>query len=278
MVFPRRPLVVPLRAHPYQSPADFSTSTAGPAGGARSFRAAEAAERGGRRSSGREGHPVLPCLRLNRVTLASIGFLFLAIALSAWLLMRPRAAVDPGDAPAAGVDPAVGLTFAEWSVRSDGVLLADIEPGTSAGAASTTPRSFLYLPVKRTLDGKVEVLPGRPFSWAPDARKESAEALFALGFRVSTDGRAFTPPDDPFWSDPIPRVDGGTTQVVTMREKGSLGGGGGGAGTRTVRFERHREDAKTTANWGRRAIGFLSGDGHMLYVTPDARVISADAP
>jgi hypothetical protein len=208
---------------------------------------------------------------MNRVTVASIAFLVFAVALSAWLLSRPRAAVDvdAGGATAGGDSPS-GLTFAEWSVRSDGVLLADIDPG--GGMASTLPRRFVYLPVTHEAAGAVSVGPGRSFSWAPPDRKSSAEALFALGFRVSTEGRAFNPPDDPFWSDPVPHTDGGTLEVVTMREKGSTAG----AGAKAVRFERHRGDPKTTPYWGRRAIGFPSSDGHLLYVTPDAIVISAD--
>ena len=210
---------------------------------------------------------------MNRVTLASIAFLLFAIAVSAWLLMRPRAPVD--DASLGGANPGdipAGLTFAEWSVRNDGVLLADIDPGSGA---STLPRRFMYLPVKRSLDGVIQVEPGRSFSWAAADRKDSAEALFALGFRVNPEGRAYNPPDDPFFSDPVAKGDAGPVQVVTLREKA---GAGGGATRKSVRFERRSSDPHTIPYWGRRAIGFPSSDGHMLYVTPDAIVVSSDAP
>jgi hypothetical protein len=212
---------------------------------------------------------------MNRVTLASIAFLLFAVGLSAFLLMKPRAPVDteaPSSVAAEGESP-VGLTFAEWSVRSDGVLLADIAVATGAGP-STDPKRFVYLPVARELSGKITVSPGRSFSWAKDDRSKSAQELFALGFRVNTDGRAFTPPDDPLFSDPIPATPDGGAQVVKLHPHGA---GGVGAGALTMQFERHRDDPRVVAYWGRRAIGFPSGDSHMVYVTPDAIVVSADA-
>jgi len=203
---------------------------------------------------------------MNRVTAASIAFLLFAVGLSAWLLTRPRAPVDVAEsASPSGADSPTGLTFAEWSVRNDGVLLADIDPG-ARGAASTTPRRFLYLATTRAHDGTIAVSEGRSFSWAAADRKESAEALFALGFRINTDGRAFVPPDDPLWSDPVRGVDGGAEQTVTLRAKGGT----------TAHLERRRADPRSIAYWNRRAIGFASPDGRMVYITPDAIVISAD--
>ncbi len=212
---------------------------------------------------------------MNRVTAASAAFLVFAIGVSAWLLTRPRESVDAAASAggaAGGAGSPVGLTFAEWSVRNDGVLLADIDPGKGAGAASTAPKRFLYLPVVREPGGTITVSPGRGFSWAPADRKESAEALFALGFRVNPDDRAFAPPGDPLWSDAVAgSSDGGADQVVKLRAKS-----GAGADGVTAHFDRKRSDPRAVPFLGRRAIGFPSSDGHMVYVTPDAIVVPAD--
>jgi hypothetical protein len=200
---------------------------------------------------------------MSRLTLASIAFLVLVLGLSAWLLTRPRGPVDEDASAVPGADPREGMTFAEWSVRNDGILLADIDPGKGA---STVPRRFLFAPVTRQADGTVLLGPERFFSWAAADRAASADALFALGFRVNTEGRTFVPPDDPLWSDPIPRVDGGTAQIVVLKAKGG----------KRARFERRRGDPRGAPYWNRRAIGFPSGDGHMVYVTPDAIVVPAD--
>jgi len=200
---------------------------------------------------------------MNRVTIASVGFLVFAVAVSIWLLTRGGPAPATDDASLATIDPHAGLTFAEWSVKSDGVLLADIDPG--AGVNSTDPRKFLIVNVKRLPDGTAEVSDGATFSWARESRAANATALAVLGFRVSAEGRAYVPPDDPLWSDPIPRVDGGTEQVVRLKAKS------GGA---TATFTRHHSDPHSSPFWNRRAIGFPSGDGHFVYVTPDAIVIA----
>jgi hypothetical protein len=191
---------------------------------------------------------------MNRVTLASAGFLAFAIAVSVWLLARsPVHAVSQVDIAAA--NPRAGMTFAEWSVRSDAVLLADIDPGEGM---STIPRRFLVVKVKGE-----ELTDGASFSWAPVERAASAGSLFALGFRVNAEGRAFVPPDDPLYSDPITQLDGGTLQAVALRAKTG----------RTASFTRRRTGPMSNASWGRRAIAFVSPDGHLAYVTPDAIVI-----
>jgi hypothetical protein len=192
---------------------------------------------------------------MNRVTIASAAFLALAIAISAWLLLRaPAPKVADGDQEPAA-DPRGGMTFAEWSVRSDGILLADIDPGRGV---STEPRRFLVVKVAGT-----KMTDGPSFSWATADRPASVGSLFALGFRVSEGGRAFVPPDDPLWSDPIPPSDAGTTQVVNLRSKAGV----------TTTFTRRRTDGASNPYWGRRAIGFISSDGQLAYVTPDAVVI-----
>jgi hypothetical protein len=177
-----------------------------------------------------------------------------AIAVSVWLILRPPAP-QPADVVAPGADPRGGMTFAEWSVRSDGILLADIEPGHGA---STDPRRFLVVKVKGG-----QMTDGPSFSWAAADRPATVGSLFALGFRVNAEGRAFVPPDDPLWSDPIPPSDGGTQQVVNLRSKGGVTGS----------FTRHQTGSAPSPYWGRRAIGFVSSDGQLAYVTPDAIVI-----
>jgi hypothetical protein len=192
---------------------------------------------------------------MNRVTIASAAFLVFAIAASAWLLLRaPSPAVTDGAAEPAA-DLRGGMTFAEWSVRSDGILLADIDPGHGA---SSEPRRFLVAKVQagRMTDGP-------SFSWAAADRAASVGSLFALGFRVSAEGRAFVPPDDPLWSDPIPPSDAGTQQVVNLRSKAGV----------TTSFTRRQSAGTSNPYWGRRAIGFVSSDGQLAYVTPDAVVI-----
>jgi hypothetical protein len=203
---------------------------------------------------------------MNRVTVLSLAFLAFALAVSAWLLTRTPSVPVEAAAPA-GLDPRAGMTFAEWSARSDAVLLADIDPGEGK---STVPRRFMTLLVKADLSGSVNVTDGKPFSWAVADRTASAQALTELGFRVSTDGRAYVPPDEPLWSDPVVSVDGGTEQTVTLRAKGSS--------SAPVTFVRHRGEARTAVYWGRRAIGFPSSDGRFVYVTPDAVVIRAPHP
>jgi len=198
---------------------------------------------------------------VSKVTLAAIAFLLFAIGVSAWLLTRKDARTVALEEGATVIDPRAGLTFAEWSVRSDGVLLAEIDPGT---AGSTVPRRFLVVQVKRGDDGLIHVSDGQSYSWSADVRGASASALFALGFRVNTDGLAFNPPDDPLWSEPIPRVDGGIEQTVVLRSKTS---------SAHTSFTRKRSDPASLPYWNRRAIGFASPDGHMVYVTPDAIVI-----
>jgi hypothetical protein len=191
---------------------------------------------------------------MSRVTLASIAFLVLALGFSGWLLTRDAAppAVAP-EAPAR--NPRAGLTFAEWSVRSDGVLLADIDPGEGM---STMPRRFIVAKVEggRMVDGP-------SFSWALPDRAASAGSLFALGFRVSAEGRAFNPSEDPLSSDPLPMGDAGTQQLVTLRSRGGV----------TASFTRRRTDPTSNPYWGLRAIGYASSDGHLAYITPDAMLI-----
>jgi hypothetical protein len=202
---------------------------------------------------------------VNRVTIAAIAFLAFAVLLSIWLLNRPSAPKDDESAaPSQG--PRSGWSFAEWSSHSDNALLADIDPGKGA---STLPRKFLVLRVKRGDDGAVTLEDGPTYSWAPADRAESAGHLHDLGFRVSTEDLAFHQPDDPLWSDPILKVDGGTEQQVTLRAKGS-----GISAT----FTRHRADPHSAPYWNRRAIGFASNDSHLVYVTPDSIVISAESP
>lgn len=197
---------------------------------------------------------------MNRATLASAAFLAFALAVSAWLLLRTPA--PRGDAMESSTSPGprVAMTFAEWSVRSDGVLLADIDPGQGV---STMPRRFSVLTVTAGRTGPVRVADGPSFSWAPADRAASAGSLFALGFRVNTEGLAFVAPDDPMWSDPIVKVDGSTEQIVTLRAKGGT----------VASFTRRRNDPGGASYWNRRAIGFASSDGHLAYVTPDAIVV-----
>jgi len=191
---------------------------------------------------------------MSRVTLASVAFLVFALGFSAWLLTQSSApAVAPVDVPVANAR--AGLTFAEWSVRSDGVLLAEIDPGEGT---STVPRRFV---VAKVADARMS--DGPSFSWAPADRAASAGSLFALGFRVSPDGRAFVPSDDPLASDPITVTDAGTQQVVTLRSRSGA----------TATFTRHRTGPLSNPYWGLRAIGYVSADGHLAYVTPDAMLV-----
>ena len=201
---------------------------------------------------------------MNRTTAASAAFLALALVVAGWLLMRPHPqSSDEGDA--AVVVTAAGLTFAEWSTRSDAVLLANIDPGLGGAAGSTVPRVFTVFSVQ---EGPPPTLKERgSFSWAPADRVKSAAALGEQGFTVSTEGLAFIPPGDPLWSDPIVRHDGGTEQVVTLR--------GHGAPQIVATLTRHRGDAKSAPYWNRRAIGFAAADGHLVYVTPDAVLVLA---
>jgi hypothetical protein len=200
---------------------------------------------------------------MNRVTALSLAFLALAVAASVWLLTS-RSHPPADDAAGGGLAPAgerVGMTFAEWSVRSDGVLLADIDPGKGV---STDPRSFLLVPVKPDGKGGFVAGAGQTMPWTPETRGDTAGKLFALGFRVNTEGRAFTPPADPLWSEPIPRVDAAVDQVVKLKAKGS------GA---TAVLTRRIADPGSVPYWNRRAIGFPSDDGRVVYVTPDAVVL-----
>ncbi len=59
------------------------------------------------------------------------------------------------------------------------------------------------------------------------------------------------------------RVDGGTVQTITLRSRSGI----------IATFQRRRADPKSAPYWNRRAIGFVSPDGHLVYVTPDAMVI-----
>ena len=198
---------------------------------------------------------------MNRVTVLSAGFLLFALAVAGWVLTRDGASTREAstDAGASAVT-AAGLTFAEWSVRGDAILLADIDPGAGT---STVPRRFVVFSVR--------VEPGQPvllhetatFSWAPASRIASASSLTEQGFQVSTEGTAFTPPPDPLFSDPIPRVDGGGEQRVTLCGKSG----------KTTTFVRKRGP-----DWNKRAIGFPSSDRNLVYVTPDATVIVASPP
>jgi hypothetical protein len=205
--------------------------------------------------------------RMNRITAAALAFLLFTLAVSGWLLTRSasRGPVDEeGDAGASGQGAHVGLMFAQWSVRDDAFLLADIEPGQGA---STVPSRFQVLVVKAEPSGGAGFSDGPAFSWAEVERRESAKSLFAMGFRVNAEGRPYNPPEDPLWSDPIARVDGGTEQVVTLRSKSGV----------SASFVRHRSDPRSVASWNRRAIGFASPNGRLVYVTPDAVLIAAAA-
>lgn len=201
---------------------------------------------------------------MNRVTAAAIAFLVFAIGVSAWLLLRTGSPAAVADEAPTGLDAHAGLTFAEWSVRGDGALLADIDPGAGV---STVPRRFVVLKVKQDADGTPHVSDGPTFSWAPADRAASAGALFALGFRVNAEGLAFVAPDDPLWSNPIAKDDAATEQKVTLRAKSGV----------LASFVRRRSDPRSTAYWSRRAIGFASADGRLVYVTPDAVVIPTAA-
>ena len=46
------------------------------------------------------------------------------------------------------------------------------------------------------------------------------------------------------------------------------------SGGATATFTRHHSAPHSSPFWNRRAIGFPSGDGHFVYVTPDAIVIA----
>jgi hypothetical protein len=195
---------------------------------------------------------------MNRVTLASGAFLLFALGVAWWALTRPASpdASVTGDAGVATAT-ALGLTFAEWSVRNDAILLADIDPGAGT---STVPRRFTVFTVRDTPGEPVVVRETSSFSWAPKDRVASTAALSELGFHVSADGIAFTPPGDALFSDPIVHVDSGPGQRVILRSKSG----------RTTPFTRSRG-----AYWNKRAIGFPSSDGNLVYITPDATVISA---
>ena len=203
---------------------------------------------------------------MSRATLLSIAFLVVALGAAGWLLTRPRAAPegDLGAVTVGSTDPRSLLTFAAWSVHGDSLLLADIDPGSGQ---SSVPRRFMVVLVKSDGEAAPTLLDGDSFSWAPADRAKSARALSDLGFRVSVEGRAFNPPDDPLWSDPIAHVEGGTSQTVLLRAKGGA----------TATFVRSRSDPGASSVWNRRAIAFLSGDGRLAYVTPDARVIRTSA-
>jgi len=205
---------------------------------------------------------------MNRVT-ASIGaFLLFFIGVSAWLLTRapshPTVEQELATNVGTTAGARAGMTFAEWAVRSDGILLADIDPGQGV---STVPRRFLVLDVKPSDAGRPLVTDGASFSWAAADRPASAGQLFVLGYRVNLDGLAFSAPADPLWSDPIPRVEGAEEQTVKLKAKG------GAAAT----FTRRHADPNAAPYWNRRAIGFLSPDGNLVYVTPDAIVVPAGA-
>jgi len=202
---------------------------------------------------------------MNRVTVASVAFFVFAIAVSAWLLLRTPSHTTSDSDLTPSVDPRAGMTFAEWSARSDAVLLADIDPGQ--GGASSVPRSFLVVGVKAEPSG-IALTDGRTFGWSTAERGASAGSLFGLGFRVSSEGRAFEPPEDPMWSEPVARGDGGSEQTITLRSKSGI----------TASFARRRADPKSAASWNRRAIGFASNDGRLAYVTPDAIVIRIGPP
>ena len=200
---------------------------------------------------------------MNKVTLLSVAFLMFAIGVSVWLLTRPSSPEASLDATP-GPDLHAGLTFAEWSVHNDKVLLADIDPGVSG---STMPRTFVVAQVTPSGDGTLSLTDDRSFSWAAAERAKSSDALTTLGFHVSAEGRAFVPPDDPLWSDPLARQEGGAPpgdQVVTLRAK---------SGSATTSFTRHRSDPRALPYWNRRAIGFASSDNHYVYITPDTLVV-----
>jgi hypothetical protein len=198
---------------------------------------------------------------MNRTTIAALALFVAACAISGWLLTRSgeHPPTDEAAGPGSG-EPRAGMTFAEWSVRSDGVLLADIDPGHGV---STVPRRFLSLTVTRSAGKPPVIADGPAFPWGPSDRAASGQGLFALGFRVSAEGRAYVPPEDPLWSDPIQRVEAGTEQTVTLRSRGGT----------VATLLRRRGDPQSAPYWNRRAIGFASPDGSMVYVTPDAVII-----
>jgi hypothetical protein len=201
---------------------------------------------------------------MSRATFLSVAFLIAAVALSAWVLLRgPRAAtMDAVSADSSSLPSHAGWTFAEWSTRSDGVLLTDIDPGQGT---SSVPRRFQVERVKVDEQGAAVVTDGPSFAWALESRQASASGLADLGFRVSAVGRAYVPPDDPLWSLPLHTSDAATDETVSLKSKGGI----------TAMFVRHRGDPSAEPYWGRRAIGFASGDGRLVYVTPDAIVIRA---
>lgn len=203
---------------------------------------------------------------MNRVTAGSLAFLLFAVGVSAWLLLRQPSTGALDAAGAGPTDGRAGMTFAEWSARSDAVLLADIDPGAGG---STVPRRFLVVVTRADAGGALGAADGKTFSWAPADRAASAQSLAELGFRVSLEGLAYPQPEDPLWSDPIARVDGGTEQAVTLRSKVT---------STTARFTRRRADPRAAPYWNRRAIGFVSNDSQKAYVTPDAIVIPMGAP
>ncbi len=203
---------------------------------------------------------------MNRATALSLVFLGLALSLSAWLLLRPRApSVDDTLAAVGPASERVGMTFAEWSVRSDAVLLADIDPGKGV---STDPRSFLVVHIQPDGHGGAVATDGPTFSWAPPSRGDTAGKLFGLGFRVNAEGRAFIPPPDPLFSDPVARSDASVDQVVKLRAKGGA----------TATLVRKAGDPQALPNWNRRALGFPSEDGRLVYVSPDAVVLPMKSP
>jgi hypothetical protein len=201
---------------------------------------------------------------MNRVTVASAAFLVLALLIAGWVLSRPATTptVDGGDA-VAGAATGAGLTFAEWSVRNDAVLLADIDPGAGT---STVPRRFTVFTLQAAAGEPVTLKEAAAFSWAPADRIASAAALSERGFTVSAEGIVFPPPEDPLFSDPIARsADAGAEQRVTLRGKSGF----------TATLVRRRGDPQSAPSWNRRAIGFASSDGRLVYVTPDAVIARA---
>jgi hypothetical protein len=193
---------------------------------------------------------------MSRTTLASAAFLLFALAVAAWVLTRaPKSENEAADGGAVATSGA-GLTFAEWSVRNDAILMADIDPGAGS---STVPRRFKVFSVRAVSGQPVTLSERQSLSWAPADRVASALALNQQGFHVSVEGAAYTPPDALF-SDPIKKSDGGATQDVVLRGKN------GEVATLT---------RKRGADWNRRAIGFPASAGGLVYVTPDAVVVSS---
>ncbi len=193
------------------------------------------------------------------VVVAAAGFLAFAVAAGAWLLTHQagRGGLD-GDA-AHDESSRNTLTFAQWSSREDAVLLADIQPGHRA---STVATRLLVVNVSASPTGDFTLYDGAALSWAPPDRLASAARLLELGFVASPQGNPIVPSSDPLLGDPQ-RSDGGATQIVVLRSRGGL----------TAVFTRTKLGAEAAALWDRRAIGFPTGDGRLVYVTPDAIVV-----